>query len=229
MKKILTVTAVVGTILAVHNADAADLKGVYLGAKVGASFMDADSIKNTTDVANPASVTKTSGDDTVAVLGASIGYDWSGQGVPVRSELEYAYRHGFSYDSNPVFVNAGIPTRATSDMNTHTLMVNGYYDFKNKSKFTPYVGAGLGVSWNKTDTTGTVIATGGSTQNSRSESSFAWNLATGIDYELNEKVSLDAMYRYSDLGDAVWGGSAAELTSKDVTSHEITLGLRFKF
>ncbi len=229
MKKTLLASAMLIGLAPFGEAHAADLKGIYLGAKVGAAFMEADGIKNTSDVANPAAVTKTSTDDTVAVFGMSLGYDWASKGLPVRTELEYAYRHGLSYDSDPLFVNAGVPVRATSDLNSHTLMVNGYYDFKNQSKFTPFVGAGLGMSWNKTDTDGTVIATGASEVVSRSESSFAWNLGAGVAYELTENMSLDTMYRYTDLGDAVWGRSSAELTSKDITSHELTVGLRFKF
>jgi opacity protein-like surface antigen len=229
MKKLLLLSCATVIGLTSH-AMAAEKTGFYAGIKAGTAFMSADDISNTTNTAAPAAVNKDSEDNAVFALGASVGYDWTTKGAPVRTELEYAYRHDFSYDANPTFIGAAIPTSTKSEMTSHTVMVNAYYDFKTKTKFTPYLGGGIGVSWNNTDTDGTVIATGVSQNYSETKANFAWNLTAGVGYQLTDAITLDANYRYVDLGKAVWGNPAtAELTSDDLTAHEVYLGLRYAF
>ena len=98
------------------------------------------------------------------------GYDfWPQYLVPLRVELEYALRGNSekSWGSNWGSVDC--------TWNSSTLFANLYYDFRNDSAFVPYIGAGIGMSFNYL---GFDLHRGGSAV-SRDESTtnFAWNVA----------------------------------------------------
>ena len=202
----------------------------YLEARLGGSYTQIDSIRNTTDVANPAPVNMTSTDDLVAVMGLAAGMNFKKLGVPVRSEIEYAYHTELNYNPDPVFVGAGIPTRAKTKVDSHVLLANFYYDIETGTAFTPYVGAGLGAAWNVTKATGTVIATGASAEYNRTTVALAWDVCAGCAYALSDKWKITGGYRFLDLGKVVWGDhNTAQLTSKEIVSHEVLVGLRYEF
>jgi opacity protein-like surface antigen len=201
----------------------------YVEAKLGGSFTQIDSIKNTSAVAAPAPTSKGSADEVIGVAGVAAGLSLKSLGVPMRAELEYAYHTAVAYNPNPTFVGAGVPTSFKSDLTSQTVFANVYYDFATGTAFTPYVGAGLGMAWNHTKGTGTVIATGATQDYHRTTDSFAWNVGAGCAYTLTSNWSLSAGYRYVDLGKVVWGDGTAQLTSKDITSHEVLMGLRYQF
>lgn len=202
----------------------------YVEAKTGGAYEQIGSIKNTTNVANPAAVNKTSVDDVVGVVGAAAGVSLKSWGVPMRAEAEYAYHTNLAYNPNPTFIAAGVPTSLKSDVTSHTLFANLYYDFETGTAFTPYVGVGLGAAWNYTKSKGTVIATGQSADYDRDTLNLAWNVGAGCAYTLSDNWKLTTGYRYVDLGKVVWGEkSDGQLTSKDITTHEVLLGLRYQF
>jgi opacity protein-like surface antigen len=79
----------------------------------------------------------------------ALGYDF---GNNIRAELSYTYNAlsigqstvnasgtlgGFSYSGNGTI-------NTTGTLSTNSVFVSGYYDIPTKSKFTPYVGAGIG-------------------------------------------------------------------------------------
>ncbi len=205
-------------------------KGLYFGVKTGAAFMDIDNIKNKTDVANPAVISKKSEDDSVWNISPAIGYDWSKtKGVPVRTELEYTWRADMNYDSNPIFVNAAVPSEMSSKVESESLMLNVYYDIKIGEAFTPYVGVGLGYARNKTETKGYVPSLALSDSGSKTKTNFAWSLGAGSSYTITDNLSFDAGYRYVDLGKAMWEVSDVKLASDDIDAHEIRVGLRYTF
>ena len=82
-------------------------------------------------------------------------------------------------------------------------MANAFFDLGTYHGITPYVGAGLGVSYtminNFTDTNVRNRAIFYAEDNG--EWSFAWALHAGLGYEVNDRVTLDFGYRYLDLGD----------------------------
>jgi len=228
MKKI-ALFAACGLLAATQHAFAASSNNFYVGIKAGTAFMNVDDMSNTSDIANPAAINNDSEDDAVLILGGTVGYNWETHGAPIRTELEYSYRHDFSYDADPTYISAATPTRMTSQLSSHAVMANVYYDIKTKSKFTPFIGGGIGVSRNKTQSDVTVIATNAPAKASTTKNNFAWNLGAGVGYQLTDAITLDASYRYVDLGKAVWGTPTMEITGQDLTSHEVTIGLRYAF
>lgn len=174
----------------------------------------------------------------------AIGYDFSRRyDVPARLELEYAatsrmdktINHSWADDDGSGWVNFKMK------IDVQSLFLNAYYDFKNSTAFTPYVGAGMGVAFvgAKMDIPGHdedgdwAYNTGKKTR-----ANFAWNVGLGCAYALNETISIDLGYRYADFGKA----KTKTLTDTDeegvfslygkaqkVAIHQFMLGARFTF
>lgn len=155
------------------------------------------------------------------------GYDfWPQNMLPLRLELEFALRGNSEQEWT------GNTGSAKETFNNSTLFGNVYYDFHNDTAFTPYVGAGLGLAFNYfgmdvKDRTGFSYAN----QDER-RTNFAWNVGAGVAYAINDQLSVDAAYRYVDLGYTEVKASTFE-GSKSVGirpyNHEFMLGLRWGF
>lgn len=89
-------------------------------------------------------------------------------------------------------------------------------------RFQPYVMGGLGMAWNKVDST---RYTKGDTK-----MSFAWTAGAGIGYRLSDCWGLDLGYRYADLGEgrSKFKDGSGRL-KEDVKSHDVLLSARYYF
>ena len=101
----------------------------------------------------------------------------------------------------------------------HSVMANAYFDYLTCTPWTPYVGAGIGSAYLKAD--------GG--EEAKSVYNLAWQVMAGVAYDINSHWTVDAGYRYADLGrirQNFGDGNVAKLTARD---HEIMLGVRYTF
>ena len=100
----------------------------------------------------------------------------------------------------------------------HSVMANAYFDYLTCTPWTPYVGAGIGSAYLKADF-GDVA---------KSNYNLAWQVMAGLTYDINSHWTLDAGYRYADLGRIRknFGDSVAKVTARD---HEVLLGVRYTF
>lgn len=110
-----------------------------------------------------------------------------------------------------------------ADFSAVTGMVNGYWDIADFGGITPYVGAGIGATANTLSDINLPVG-----QSSNTRIDFAWALMAGVTVDLTERVSLDAGYRYIDLGSARAKG-ADPIKVKNLDSHDIRVGLRYNF
>ena len=104
--------------------------------------------------------------------------------------------------------------------------------------FTPYVGAGIGIaSVSVLGLKDVNVPNGGVAYGAdNTETNFAWVAYGGIAYDVNESVTLDLSYRYTDLGEVKSGtvtafdgtSSYAGVDLGRVTSHDLMLGMRWK-
>lgn len=156
----------------------------------------------------------------------------------VRVELEYNYR-------KPTVKSMFTPYHDSGDsilyadkvkVSHDSMMVNAYYDFNTNTKFTPYVGGGIGVARLKANGKEAIAANVGKTDFygvdglSRSKNNFAWNVGAGVGYQVNENVTIDAGYRYVDNGSiSVWSLDGANKLEAESKSHEFLLGVRYEF
>lgn len=101
----------------------------------------------------------------------------------------------------------------------HSVMANAYFDYLTCTPWTPYVGAGIGSAYLKAD----------DGEQAKSVYNLAWQVMAGLTYDINSHWTLDAGYRYADLGRIrknYGEGNVAKLTARD---HEIMLGVRYTF
>lgn len=190
--------------------------------------------------------------------------------VPLRLEAEFMFRgkNDFEHSSGLSFpYPAGQPPAPTTagtdtfsgkqhlDVNIQTYMLNVFYDFYTDTKFTPYIGGGIGAAhisadnsmkFGYYDTNGAMVFPV-DMDDSASKTNFAWNLGAGVAYAITDSVDLDLGYRYIDFGsidfqqsltfDMATGQqglptiniSTGASSSMELTAHEVTLGVRISF
>lgn len=134
-------------------------------------------------------------------------------------------------------------------LSSRVFMANAYVDlgtFCALGCLTPFLGAGVGVSQNTisgfTDQGVVVIGGGGGVTPSfayapdRTKTSLAWALHAGVGYQINQNLTLEASYRYLNLGKAesgvlvnpfVPGNTLASVKLNDIDSHDFRLGMRW--
>lgn len=225
MKRILPIIAL-AIILALPSAACAEGTGMYLAPK----FLM--SLQNTGTVSRSSSLAGSGVDeyDQFTLGGAlAIGMDfWPQQMVPLRLEIEYGLRG----NSEKNWTEDGRYTSEVKGLwNNSTLFANVFWDFRNDSQFTPYIGGGIGLAFNYTGYD--VTLHNGETFSADDRfTNFAWNVGAGFSYDLNEMVAFDASYRFVGLG---YNEITKTIYGRDIKianepyNNEFMLGLRFNF
>eukprot|EP01037_Dinobryon_pediforme_P013479 gene13479-13594_t len=127
-----------------------------------------------------------------------------------------------------------------------TGLLNAYADVGTWYNITPYVGVGIGTSYNRTTgitELGTYYKAGNyfvedqQYSSGKSKLSFAWALMTGLAYNINANTKLEIGYRYINLGKAVTGTETQAPTStgyafdnlktKNLVSQDFRIGMRW--
>lgn len=151
----------------------------------------------------------------------------------------------------PQNYNRNIRNFYSGNVSSLVAMVNGYVDLGTYWGVTPYLGAGVGVAYNRisglTDTgfsytnPGAGYPTGGWFHDG-TKTNFAWALMAGLGYSVSPNLKLELGYRYMNLGKAESGGSRCfngsganggfdncsyKLSVKSIESHDIKLGMRW--
>ncbi len=202
MKKVVVSLALGLMVCGASTAMAANTTGLYLGGFGGVS------------VGGESSATEITGFDidykTGYVFGVNFGYkDSSG----LRPEIEMNYR---AADIDSLHDATG-PINGGGAVSSFNTLINLYFDIKNSSPVTPYVGGGIGVA---------VPFVKGYTGNvMTANAAFAYQFGAGATYDLTTKVGLDFGYRYAGFTRTSYGTNG-EL---DNHSHNIQIGAFYRF
>lgn len=150
----------------------------------------------------------------------------------LRVEAEVAWRGGAT------FTGTDGAFAVTGEARSLAGMVNGYLDIGPYwGRMMPYIGAGVGVARNSTDTFTYTGAIPGTREGATSTNP-AWQVMIGAGFYLTEQIVLDVGYRHFDGGDLAMGasgtlaGSAGTFSSSgagSLTSSDLTAGLRVHF
>ena len=157
------------------------------------------------------------------IFAGSAGYKWD-QGF--RTELELGYREG---DVANLITPTG-PVAWTGSQKTWSTMGNLLFDLGTGSGFTPYIGAGAGLSWIgwKNGFKGPNSATFDGT-----DKKFSWQGIVGAGFNATDKLDLFLEYRYIGLNNATFPANATPATpvisDHDDRSHNVMLGFRYFF
>ena len=113
-------------------------------------------------------------------------------------------------------------------------LVNGKLQYPNSSRFTPYLGAGIGFSEALIDV-GRIDLNGTSVHGNLNDTVFAWQGFAGLRYTLNERMGLSLEYRYFAAEGASWQADFTQGTATDTLrmgrtqTHAISLAFDFRF
>lgn len=109
------------------------------------------------------------------------------------------------------------------NISTVTVLANAYVDLAHLGNLTPYIGVGAGAAFHDMDGVSLPAGSGDSNQ-----TEFAWAVYAGVSYNLTQSITLDAGYRFIDLGSPKSGG-ASKFKVDDFESHDFRIGLRWYF
>lgn len=153
----------------------------------------------------------------------------------LRGELEFGWNDDTDESGTSSFkVKTPVDLKYNVETSVYSAMVNMYYDIDTGTKFTPYVGAGIGYA--RVESKVSLPEVGASKKSS--DNNLAWQIGAGVSYALNDNISFDAGYRYTDYGNVKdsykmnvppFVGSFDASSKSSVTSHEFLLGARYSF
>lgn len=222
-------------------APPADFGGWYLRGDIGMTNQSVKSIDSAPAQIYP-TTTSGLGFDSAALFDLGVGYRFNNW---FRADVTGQWRGRSNlHGSNTLILGPGdIEVNNYSGSKSEwVFMANAYVDLGTWWCITPFIGAGVGTSYNKlSGFRDDGIRTG---DNSRSVTYFAdngkWNLAwaahAGLAYKVNPGFTVELAYSYMDLGDAAPGNFRAfdnsisgvsTIKMKDITSHDIKLGVRW--
>jgi opacity protein-like surface antigen len=110
-----------------------------------------------------------------------------------------------------------------------SFLANGYIDFVNSSRFTPYISAGIGIANVGVESDDDDYYCDGyscydSDYYDDDDTVFAYQVGAGVAYAINKNMTLDLKYRFFATEDPNLYRSKAEFKS-----HNIYFGFRFTF
>jgi len=185
--------------------------GVYISGNLGAVFLsDADFYIDDFNMNGEFAF------DNGAVATLAIGTSIGNAG---RIEMELASR---ANDFDEIRYDDYGTLDADGDVTTGSLMGNAYYDFKNESRLTPFIGGGLGFANVEYD----IDSIGGEdVYNAKDDDDvMAYQLMLGASFAATDHLNIDLQYRF-------FGTEDPEFDDIDVEyqTHNVMLGLRYSF
>jgi opacity protein-like surface antigen len=208
---------------------------IYLRSYIGMTEQEADDITN--DIISAGNFTIFDKEfDSSPFIGFGVGWVRSDR---FRFDITGEYRAKASFHGLDKNNTASTSNEYDGLKSDWLFLANAYWDLGTHRGFTPYIGAGIGVDEITLDNfTDTNENTGGFHWAGRnSEWNLAWALHAGFAYDLTEDLKLDMGYRFTYLGDGKTGTfqtydgttSPGPLTLEDITSHDVHVGLRWRF
>lgn len=159
----------------------------------------------------------------------SVGYGFSNG---IRTELEGGYRNNKFENMKIGNMNSN---SARGNFQTFSLMGNAYYDFNNSSRWTPYVGAGLGYAWFNDNNLRADFGPTSLNLRERNDGSFAYQAMAGVSYRTNiTGLQAGLEYRYFGTDNRRYDMATANNPNfargnLPMDSHSVLLGIRYAF
>ncbi len=207
MKKVLAVLLSLALFVGFTISTAS--AGMYISGNLGAVFLNDADIDEDGDSGE---LTFDNGGVATFALGTTIG-------SAGRIEAEVGARVN-DFDDASVDGYSG-SVDMDKDVTTISFMGNAFYDFKNGSSFTPFLGAGLGFANVEYD----IDSIGGYDINEKEDDTVvAYQFMLGGSFAATEQLSIDLQYRYFATDDPDLDG-----TDVEYHSHNAMVGLRYSF
>ncbi|MBN9600890.1 MAG: porin family protein [Afipia sp.] len=221
----------------------ADFGGWYLRGDIGMTNQRLKKLDSATAQQNPGMVDVGMGFDSSPLFGVGVGYQFNSW---FRADVTGQYRGRANFHgSNPLIFS---PTSFQSDNYSGSksealFMINAYADLGTWWCVTPFVGVGVGTSYNmisgfrddNIQVNGGVTNASVATFADRGSWNFAWAAHAGLGYKVSPSLTLELAYSYVNLGSARPGaytllngsGGPSSIVMKDITSHDVKFGVRW--
>lgn len=222
-------------------APPADFGGWYLRGDVGMTNQSAKRIESS--IAYP-TTTEGLGFDSSPLFDLGAGYRFNNW---FRADVIGQYRgkanlHGannVSYSASDFGSN-----NYSGSKSEWVVMANAYVDLGTWWCITPFIGAGVGGSYNKisgfrddgTRINGSGLSNSVTYFGDNGKWNLAWAAHAGLAYKVNPGFTVELAYSYMNLGDAAPGNyrfydytqsGPTSIKLKDITSHDVKLGVRW--
>lgn len=163
---------------------------IYVTGGGGVAGMLNDDWSHTADnvaVQQPSSKTTT-----VGTVNGAIGYGFGD--LPVRLELAYRWFGEAKYTWDQLFTEAPYGN-GEAKINSQAGLFNLYVDWRNNSKFTPFIGGGVGYYNNRS-----TFSEGSNESDTHTNNGLAWAVMAGVKYVIGPNWELDLRADYTGLG-----------------------------
>jgi len=114
---------------------------------------------------------------------------------------------------------------ASGHVTAISAMLNAFYDYDTGSAWRPYIDAGIGAARLSMKN----VAAAGVPVVNAFDSVFAYQLGLGIGYEVTKSLTLALDYRYFTTLDPTFRDAAGNSFNSEFTSHNLSLGIRYRF
>lgn len=161
--------------------------------------------------------------------GAAGGYDFGF----VRIEGEFSFRNA-EIDTITSQTDSYFIHNVDGNVGAYSSMINVFFDLRNSSRFTPYLGGGIGAATLYLSDTYGYVTKNNSTHYQplyleSDDTVFAYQLGGGVNIALNNRFSLDVGYRYFKTDEAHLDSYYDTTSGLRFESHNAMVGLRMKF
>ena len=224
-------------------ASPADFGGWYLRGDIGMTNQSMERIDSNTAAQFPGVTQLGLGFDSSPLFGLGVGYQFNNW---FRADVTTQYRGNANlHGANGLIFS---PTAFQQDnyfgsKSEVLVLANAYVDLGTWWSVTPFIGAGVGASYNRLSNfrdENVQINSGvtmGSVANFADNGTwnFAWAVHAGLAYRVTPSVTLELAYSYVDLGSArpgnftLFDGTTGPSSNvlRNLTSHDLTLGVRW--
>lgn len=203
------------------SALAADMTGFYLAPKFALNVQHAEG------ELSYAGQTLGSDSKTGCRAGGALaaGYDFAPVfQVPIRAELEYG-----AYGNVSKTKDLGYDSTFKATMSFQTLLANVYWDITDWKGFKPYVGAGIGMAFLKTEGRLSLLNDSYVDSEDNTEAVLAGQAGLGFSYAFTDHVAADFGWRFLIMGDGSAEKDSVKLDARENYAHQFMMGLRISF
>jgi len=218
--------------------------GWYLRGDIGMTNQRLKSLDNADPLVVTTLPAQGMGFDSGVLFGGGVGYQFNNW---FRADLTAQYRGRTNFHGNQTVID-GTAYRSDNYSGSKSealFLANAYVDLGTWWCVTPFIGAGVGTSYNMISSFrddgignqfGVALPVSVTNAGDNGKWNLAWALHTGLAYKVNPNLTLELAYSYVNLGSATTGvntafdGSTARQypwTMNNITSNDFKLGVRW--
>ncbi len=203
-------------LLLVGNAVAETKSGYYLGASAGVSSLVTSNARDTYGLFNLEA-------DEGYLVAVNFGYDLPSRNQDSNGRVEFEYSQRSTSFSQAVFTGGKVS--ASGELEVQSLMLNSFAVFPTDTRFSPYIGLGIGGAMINVDN----LVVAGSPLVNDDSLSFAWQVGGGVEFPLTRSLRMDLGYRYFSTNYSDFKQMDGSKIEIECSSHNGTLGLVWLF